>query len=113
MAQFVNREVPIDRIVTAELESEVWLGGDKLDEGGFFARPADQPIGFRLRQILDKLGRPATPELALYEMFEVWLVPHRVAIIRRSGKAEATSIGMQIEYLHSDTTCSVISMIPA
>ncbi|MGA2138611.1 MAG: hypothetical protein ABSH14_07090 [Verrucomicrobiia bacterium] len=104
--------IPIDQALTAELETDPVLGG-KLEDEKFVAKPAEQPIALKLRDICETLKRPVPPEVTLYEMFEVWLVPHRVSIIRRRGKAEATSIGIQIEYIHKDTTCSVISLIPS
>lgn len=107
-----TQELVINEALTPELESEPVLGGE-VDDAAFCARPGNQPIAFKLRDVLQKLRQPLTPRITLYEMFEVWLVPHRVSIIRRRGNAEPISVGIQIEYLHEDTTCSVIALIPS
>ncbi|HYG35812.1 MAG TPA: hypothetical protein VEC99_13560, partial [Clostridia bacterium] len=76
MNSAASMDIPIDEIVDDLLEGEVTLGGE-IDDNKFFARPGNQPIALRLRQIFKKLGQPVPKELGLYEMFEVWLVPHR------------------------------------
>ena len=113
MSAQLNEKILIDQALAELLEGEVVLGGE-LEDQKFSARPGDQPIAFKLRDVFKKLKVPVPNELALYDMFEVWLVPHRVSIIRKPGnKAEVTSVGMEIEYAHNKTTCSVISLIPS
>jgi hypothetical protein len=109
-------EVAIDTPLTPEIEEEVYFGpasdaDQSVDQGGFTARVADQPIGYRLRDVFEKLKLDAT--LPLYDSFEVWLIPHRISIMRRSGLAEPVSVGIIIEYLIDGDTCSVASLIPS
>jgi len=109
-----NVNIPIDQIFDDLLEGDVTLGSENIFSDKFFARPGNQPIALRLREIFNELGQPMPKELGLYEMFEVWLVPHRVSITRQPGSiAEVTSVGLQIEYDHGDSTCSILSLIPA
>lgn len=104
-------QLPIDRIVYEELEADVVLGGAEEPES-LVLQCADQPIGIQLRSIFRELGAPVPSECSLYRMFDVWLIPHRVSILRRGGLAEPVSVGLSIEYEHEDKTCSVISLIP-
>ncbi len=104
-------EIPLNNVLSEELESDADLGTEQ-DSVDFAADIGDQPIGLRLRSVFEQLEKPVPPELALYRMFEVWLIPHRFSLIRRRGLAEPTSIGLEIKYDHDDTTCSVIALIP-
>lgn len=105
-------EVPLDRSVTSELERNVKFGGKgKIEEGGFFAQIANQPIAFPLRKVFEELNQPVS--LDLYKRFEVWLVPHRLAIVRRRGQAEPTSVGMEIEYQTDGRTCAAAALLPS
>jgi hypothetical protein len=104
-------EIALNRVLSEELESDADLGTEQ-DSVDFAAQIGDQPIGLRLRSVFEQLEKPVPPALALYRMFEVWLIPHRFSLIRRKGLAEPTSIGLEIQYEHDDTTCSVVSLIP-
>jgi hypothetical protein len=107
-------EIPIDRVLTEELEADVILGGPTIDEGGFHAQAADQPIGLRIRSIFERLCAAVPPQMeSLNKMFELWVVPHRVSIIRRSGHAEPSSVGIEVEYQNEGRTCSIISLLPS
>jgi hypothetical protein len=107
-------DLPINEALTPELEN-LDFGEGEVDEGGFYARAADRPIGVRLGAIQDRLGAAMPERLAswLEDNFEVWLVPHRVSVIRRAGLAEPVSVGIEVEYLTADRTCSVVALVPA
>jgi hypothetical protein len=82
-----------------------------IDTGQFFAQYGDQPLPFRLRDVYEQFGK--TLDLRLYRRFEIWVVPHRIGIIRRSGNAEVTSVGIRVEFKSDEETCSIISLLPA
>jgi hypothetical protein len=106
-------QVEIGRAVTAELESLPDLGTD-INEGGFLARAGNRPIAHRLSDIFAALGTPIdSSAVRLYERFQVLVVPHRVSIMRTSGMAEPTSVGIEIEYLADGATCCVIGLLPS
>jgi hypothetical protein len=104
-------EYLIERVVSEELERSV-LGPEPGEESGFVAQVSDQPIGLNLRSLFADLGNNIPPEVTLYKQFEVWLIPHRFSLIRRRGLAEPTYVGLVVEYIHENATCSVISLIP-
>src|SRR5262249_8285298 len=51
--------------------------------------------------------------LELYKAYELWVVPHRVSIIRRRGVAEVTAVGIEVKYDTDGTTCCVQSLFPS
>ena len=104
------RESEIAKPVTPELEIEGDFGVDS-DQRGLVAQIADQPIAHKMSGVYEACGLKAEDGL-IFDRFVAWLVPHRVGILRRSGRAEPTSVGIDIEYL-AGGTCSVISMLPA
>lgn len=111
-------EIPIRKPVSAELEQLRDLGSpdevqatQELDLGGFYARLGDQPIAHNLRSISQRAG--VQVDSTIYQRFEVWLVPHRVSVIRRSGAAEPVTLGIEIEYETKNATCAVASLLPA
>jgi hypothetical protein len=104
-------DVPVNRPVTEELETDVDLGAAETGDD-FSAFIGNQPIALRWKDVFAKLGQPIPAEVALYRMFEVWLVPHRFSLNRKKGLAEPTAIGIEVEYVHHGTTCSVISLLP-
>jgi hypothetical protein len=114
-------EIPIGHDLTEELGLPGELGGAAVEEGGFYAESHDQPIGIRLRDIftgvndaLDAAVINASPKLSeLYRRFELWIIPHGVSILRRSGSAEPISVGIEVRYKNENRTCSVRSLIPS
>mgnify|MGYP006983099362 CR=1 FL=1 len=105
--------IPLNLALTPELEVAKLGGQIKGDD--LFAQVADSPIGFRLRDVFEHLGKPdqLAPFKKLYKRFEVWMIPHRISILRREGFAEPTSVGMMIEYENEDRTCMVASLLPS
>lgn len=102
--------------VTPVLEEAVLkkdFGEPAIDTGKFVVTIADKPIGLSVAALSERLGRPVPPEVDLYQRFAVWLVPNRVSVIRRSGIAEVTSVGIECEYLNGNKTCSIVSLLPA
>jgi len=105
-------EVPVDISLAEQLETVPDLGSE-IDDGGFYARAADRPIAYSVSALFERLGNPVPDSTKLYERFELWLVPHRVSIIRRSGYAEATSVGIEVSYKNDGRTCSIVSLFPS
>lgn len=96
--------------------------GATLEQEGFASRVHEQSIGVPLTRILEQVKAQALPQSAstvskelegLYSRFMLWLVPHSFSLIRRSGRAEPTSVGMQIEYLNDSRTCSIVALMPS
>jgi hypothetical protein len=86
--------------------------GTAIDAGGFSATIADTPVGLSLAEVFANVSG-ALPEAAdLYKRFAVWLVPVRVGIVRRSGLAEVTSVGIECEFLNGKKTCCVVALMP-
>jgi hypothetical protein len=114
-------EIPIYIDLTKELGVPGELGGETVEEGGFFAAAHDQPIGVPVRRILSQFQpeevsgteRETSKLYNLYRRFELWLIPHGVAILRRSGHAEPVAVGVEVKYKNDDRTCSIRSLIPA
>jgi len=104
--------IPIDKVLCEELERPQDLG-TTIDDSSFFAAPADQPIAFPLGKWYETSGRPRPPELSFYEAYELWVVPHGVSIMRRSGMAEVTAVGLQVKYQTGKKTCCVKSVLPS
>lgn len=104
-------EIPIDQPLTEELELAQDLGTD-VEEKGFYARVGDKPTGCLVRDFFKAASQPVPPNFDVYSAYELWVVPHRVAIIRRSGRAEVTSVGIEVEYIPDGKTCCVIALLP-
>jgi len=105
-------EIPLSVSVAPELEAVTDLGGT-AEEAGFVVRVAGSPICHQVPDIFGGLGIPIPSDFRLYERFRLWLVPHRVALLRRRGLAEPVSVGIEVEYMSERGTCSVVSLIPA
>ena len=111
MGRAVSREIGL-RPVAPELEAIGDLGSDP-EERGFSVRIGDRPVGVSLPKLVQSLGGEIPPDLDVYKRFGIWLVPHRLGVMRRSGSYEPTSIGLEIEYLTGGATCSVVGLLPA
>jgi hypothetical protein len=107
-----TREIPLAVSVAPELETLTDLGRTP-EQTGFVARVGESPICHQIPDIFSGLGVPLPADLKLYERFRLWLVPHRVALLRRRGLAEPVSVGIEVEYIADGGTCSVVSLIPA
>src|SRR5664280_2194783 len=104
------QDIELDRTLSYELNSG-HLGGE-VEGPGFVARVADGPIATSLPETLTAAGKAIPKTLSLYERFGVWIVPHRLAIIRRKGLAEPVAVGVQIQYV-VDGTCSILGLFPS
>jgi hypothetical protein len=107
-----TREIPLSISVAPELEKLTDLGGTP-EQAGFVARVGESPICHQIPDIFAGLAVSIPADLKLYDRFRLWLVPHRVALLRRRGLAEPVSVGIEVEYISDGGTCSVVSLIPA
>jgi hypothetical protein len=113
--------VAINNDLTEELGLAGELGGDTVEEGGFFAESQDQPIGIPLTRVFSELdpnlvseiGNEGSKVYQLYRRFRLWLIPHGVSIVRRTGNAEPVSVNVEVRYKNEDRTCSVRNLIPS
>lgn len=108
-------ELPLSSALSPELESDVVFGPETTGPGaivdsGFCAVVGDRPLGFRLRNVFEKAS--ADTRSVLFDSYEVWLIPHRVGIVRRSGMAEPVAIGIEVEYCNNGATCCVVGLLP-
>ena len=103
------QDVPIATALALQLETDVDLGGE-IEKGGFFASVNDQPLAIHVPSIFEEFNQ--APESRMYERFDTWMIPHRISLMRRSGLAEPTAVGIEVEYLSGSGTCSIISLYP-
>jgi hypothetical protein len=75
--------------------------------------PQGARLGYSVRSLFAQLGKPISDSDPLYKRFEVWLIPHRVSIIRRAGLSEPTAVGIQVRYENGEKTCSIVSLFPS
>jgi hypothetical protein len=102
-------EIPIDELLSYEIaEGDL---GEEHNFSGFSGRISDQPVGTSLATLLGP--EALKPNGRFYERFSVWLVPHRISIVRRKGLSEPVSVGIEVEYLNGDRTCSIIGLFPS
>jgi hypothetical protein len=108
-------ELLIDQALSPELDRDVHFGPAEghgvVDADGFSVRIADQPVAIPLRTLYLRAGLPF--DSPLLSRFDVWLIPHRLSVIRRSGLAEPTAIGLEVEYNGDGATCSVLALLPS
>jgi hypothetical protein len=102
-------EIHADKLLSYEL-----AGGDLGEEhrfSGFAAHIADRPLGVSFAALFGNEGQ--TNKTKLYERFSVWVVPHRLSLIRRKGLSEPVSVGLEIEYQNGQKKCSVLGLFPS
>lgn len=105
-------DIPLGRVLTPELEGLPNLGSNEETEG-CVARAGTAPICHDLRDVFDASGQEFPQHLRLYDRFRLWLVPSRLAIIRKSGLSEPVSVGLEVEYDSDGQTCSVVALLPS
>jgi hypothetical protein len=110
------QDTNLDRISTPELEEVEVYGPEStqnagLDPDAWYVSISDAPIGFPLSLVYHELG--IRNDSKLFDGYELWFVPHRVALNRRKGSAEVVRFGLEVEYQNGKKTCSVISLFPA
>jgi len=100
------KEIIADKLLAYELG-----GGDLGTEhrfSGFAAHIGDKPIAASFSALFDKEDENA--KIKLYDRFSVWVVPHRLSIIRRKGLSEPISVGLEMEYRNGQKTCSILGL---
>jgi hypothetical protein len=103
------KNVKLNQLLAYELS-----GGDfgtQHEFRGFVAQMADKPLAYSFAELADTEGSSGREEF--YRRFTVCLVPHRLALLRRKGLSEPISVGMEIEYLNGQKTCSVLGLFPS
>jgi hypothetical protein len=102
------KEIEIDKLLAYEL-AEGDLGTEHSFKG-FAARIAENPLA----DSFEELASPERMEsVRFYKRFSIWIVPHRLSIVRRKGFSEPVSVGIEVEYLNGPKTCSIISLFPS
>jgi hypothetical protein len=86
---------------------------EKQETGQFVIRLAEQPVAAPLDRVFASMGKAIPPEVDIYQRFKIWLVPHRLSILRRRGSAEITAIGLECEYTKASEIIGVIGLIPS
>lgn len=104
-------------VSTAELlEGSPHFGNDSAEtqdnasDGTFLAKIHDAPVALGLRDVFK--GKSAETAAALYDRFDLWVVPHRFSLFRKEGRSAIVKIGCEVQYLSKNTTLSVVSMFP-
>ena len=87
------------------------LSDGELNHAGLRARVHEAPVAHSLKALCESLGREVKSDL--YSSFDVWIVPHRISVIRHSGLSEVTAIGCQVRYERNGRTLSIVSLLPA
>lgn len=109
-------EIHLDKEVFAEVAAELNISppdlGSESQRRGLSAEVNNRPIAIRYKDLCESTGIVSAEFSALARRFEVYLVPHAVSVIRRSGFSEITTFGMEIEYLADEHTCSILGLFP-
>jgi hypothetical protein len=110
-------EIGIDRELSAEVVAEASgnppdLGSEK-SKSGIFASVNEQPVAIPLVDLCKSAGADCTSFDPLFRRFELYMVPHSISLIRRSGFAEITTVGLEVEYLTDGQTCSILALYPS
>jgi len=103
------KEILADKLLAYELG-----GGDLGTEhnfSGFAAHIADKPVGVSFGDLFGADNEKA--KLQFYNRFAIWIVPHRLSIIRRKGLSEPVSVGLEVEYLNGQRTVSILGLFPS
>lgn len=62
--------------------------------------------------MFEKLSIPIPPTIDLYRRFEIWLVPNRIGVFKKSGFAEIVSLGLECVFPSDDMTLCVVDLLP-
>ena len=108
-------DLPINTSLAYELEQDLDFGTETTEEtSAFTARVHSTPIGYRLIDLQLQAGTGLESKLSLfYDAYDLWLIPHRVSIMRNAGHAEPTSVGIEVEYLPNGRTCCIVALLPS
>lgn len=105
---------PVAAQIADNLEASPHLGGPADIQQGlqedFIARLHDRPIALSLMAMF--ANRKTAPNAKLYERFDLWLVPHRFSILRRSGSSTIVKAGCEAIYDSGESTLSIVSLMP-
>lgn len=109
-------EISIDKQLFAEVVAELGSSppdlGSESERRGLSAEVNDRPVALRYQDLCESAGIVSAEFSALAQRFQIYLVPHAVSVIRRSGFAEITTFGMEVEYLTDGHTCSILGLFP-
>jgi hypothetical protein len=100
-------DIDIDVPFSAELED-----ADLGSESHFRARIAEQPLAIPVLDLFRARNVSIPPEYKLFDGFELYLVPHRVSILKDSILHEVTEVGLRVTYDVGEMTCAIVSLIP-
>jgi hypothetical protein len=109
-----RREVKFKKALNQELEyKSPTFGSAELDGTSFVASIADEVVAISLPRMFEKRGVAIPAEYALYgKSYDLWLVPHRVGILRKAGLREVTSVVVEARFETERKTCAIVSLLP-
>lgn len=106
-------EVPLHRSQNYELEDLSADYGSEVPGTQFVASVADQLVAVPLVRLFREHGLEVPADYRVYgDRFDLWIVPHRAAVIRKGGLREVTSLGLEVRYDNGKKTCSIAEVLP-
>src|SRR3954447_194596 len=102
------------RALSPELEqspSEQDFGSESTT-GGFSVWVGDNPIAFPFDSLFEAAHGDIHKIGELADLYDLWLIPHSLNIMRKKGLAEVTAAGIECEYVTGAQTCSIVGLLP-
>jgi hypothetical protein len=99
---------PGDKHYGLEDESAV---PDEISIKGLLVRLGNRPLAKNLRSLYEKAHRELPSDLAVFDSYDLWLVPHSVGILRRHGSALVHAVGYEADFCDAEQVYT-LDMLP-
>jgi hypothetical protein len=71
---------------------------DEMAINGLKVRLGDRPLARNLRRLYEKAHKKLPPNLSVYDSYDLFLIPHSVGLLRKSGTASVKAVGYEADF---------------
>jgi hypothetical protein len=84
---------------------------DEIQVNGLNVRLSDRPLPKNLCKLYAKSHAALAAELAVFDTYDLWLIPHSVGVLRKFGSAQVTALGYEADF-HDAEQVYTLDMLP-
>jgi len=84
---------------------------DEIQVNGLRIGIGDRPLPRNLRKLYEKSHAEIPPDLAVFDSYDLWLIPHSVGILRKFGSAKVKSVGYEADFQDAEQVYT-LDMLP-
>jgi hypothetical protein len=86
---------------------EVDFGADPISVKDLQVRLGDRPFAKNLRRLYELGHKELPPDLAVFDVYDIWIITHVIGAVRQKGRASIQTLGYEADFEDEDQVYTV------